>query len=603
MPATHSDNSTRIATDATGAPAPLELRPTEAAFAAELRRVRPSLEGSFAAELPGARAAVLARLWRALQWEPLPLARADRARLSGPDRRAYDVGAPDPGYAVRLGTVAHTHPAALLEALRLPGSDTLLGEIEHSVVSMALSRAGARTAACAGTAPRAGAAPAGESSAGDLLAAERSVVDGHPYHPCCRSRPGFSVADQLAYAPEHGSDVELELIAVSERDALLVGDWPEALRDRSSGTLLIPAHPWQARNVLPALGFAPDGHPRLTAAPLMSVRTLAPFTLGPGTLGLGTRGPGTLGPGTRGPHLKTSLSLRMTSSVRDISGGSVRNALTLSGLLDGLVRRLGRLGTHGGQGGGTDGSARDSTGDSADGPLRITRNLASCAALVDGEPSRDLAVIVRQSPTEGLRHGERVVPLAALAVNPPRTGDLTAWLTDFARLTWPPLLRLLDWGVALEAHGQNLLVVLDRADRPLRLVYRDLADIRVSPARLARAGIDHPPVTGHVVSDDPAVLRRKLFGSLVGGTLGGLVSGFGGGDRAEEARLWHTVAAEARTTADQVLRDPADRHALLHAPLPLKALTLMRLDGTPSGDQWTAADNPLATTDGQPRSW
>ncbi|MBF9071571.1 IucA/IucC family protein [Streptacidiphilus fuscans] len=534
------------------------LRPAEAVFAAELHRVRPELDAGFAAELPGARAAVLARLWRALRLEPLPLSAADRARLSGPDRRAYDIGAPDPGYAVRLGATAYTHPAALLEALRLPGSDTLLGEIEHSVVSLALSRAGARA--------RSERKPVGlidstdsiDLAAAELITAERSIVDGHPYHPCCRSRPGFSVADQLAYAPEHGADIELELIAVPERDALLTGAWPEALRDRASGTLLLPAHPWQARTVLPPLGFAPSGR-RLTAAPLMSVRTLAPLA-------------------TTGPHLKTSLSLRMTSSIRDISGGSVRNALAVSGLLDAVVGRL-------------------------DGSLRITRNLASCAALVDAEPSPDLAVIVRQPPTEGLREGERVLPLAALAERPPTGLSAARWLTAFARLAWPALLRLLDWGVALEAHGQNLLVVLDPADRPVRLVYRDLADIRVSPARLARAGIDHPPVTGHVVSDDPVVLHRKLFGSLVGGAFGGLVSGFGGGDRSMEARLWQTVAAEARAAAAQVLHDPADRDALLHEPLPLKALTLMRLDGTAPGDRWTTADNPLVPPDGQPQAW
>ncbi|MEZ0069185.1 siderophore synthetase component [Streptacidiphilus sp. MAP12-20] len=523
---------------------PPSARPAELAFAAELHRVRPALDAAFAAELPGARAAVLARLWRALLLEPLPLDPADRARLTGPERRAYDIDAAPPGYTVSLGATGFTHPAALLEALRLPGSAALLAEIEHSVVSLALSRAGAQAV--------------GSAAPLDTLEdAERSVVDGHPYHPCCRSRPGFSVADQLAFAPEHGADVELELVPVPRERALLVGDWPEhlwasgACRGRSADTVLLPVHPWQAREVLPALGLAPGGE-RLTAAPLMSVRTLAP------------RGGGL--------HLKTSLSLRMTSAVRDISGASVRNAMAVSGLLEGVVARL-------------------------DGSLTVTRNLAAGAALVGGEPSPDLAVIVRESPGARLAVGERVVPLAALAAHPVKTADPAVWLADFARLAWPPLLRLLDWGVALEAHGQNLLVVMDEADRPVRLVYRDLADIRVSPRRLARAGIAHPPIGGHVVDDDPLVLRRKLFGSLVGSSFGGLVSGFGGGDRAEEARLWGAVAAEARRAARVLLRDQGDRRALLSEPLPAKALTLMRLDGLadrPRGDQWTAVDNPLA---------
>ncbi|NEC78128.1 IucA/IucC family siderophore biosynthesis protein, partial [Streptomyces sp. SID7958] len=61
-----------------------------------------------------------------------------------------------------------------------------------------------------------------------------------------------------------------------------------------------------------------------------------------------------------------------------------------------------------------------------------------------------------------------------------------------ARLALAVGLRLLELGVALEAHGQNLLVVLSPSGEPRRLVYRDLADIRVSPARLARHGIRVP---------------------------------------------------------------------------------------------------------------
>lgn len=68
---------------------------------------------------------------------------------------------------------------------------------------------------------------------------------------------------------------------------------------------------------------------------------------------------------------------------------------------------------------------------------------------------------------------------------------------------------------------------------PLRLVYRDLADIRVSPARLARHGIPAPQLTGRIVTDDEPTLRRKLFGSLVAGALGATA-----GSRRRCARRW-----------------------------------------------------------------
>jgi hypothetical protein len=68
---------------------------------------------------------------------------------------------------------------------------------------------------------------------------------------------------------------------------------------------------------------------------------------------------------------------------------------------------------------------------------------------------------------------------------------------------------VLELGVALEAHGQNLLVVLSPANAPVRLVYRDLADIRISPARLARHGIPATPLSGRLTTDDDTALRRK----------------------------------------------------------------------------------------------
>ncbi|MGJ3561566.1 IucA/IucC family C-terminal-domain containing protein [Streptomyces sp. INA 01156] len=98
---------------------------------------------------------------------------------------------------------------------------------------------------------------------------------------------------------------------------------------------------------------------------------------------------------------------------------------------------------------------------------------------------------------------------------------LPAWRARFARLALTVGLRLLDLGVALEAHGQNLLVVLEPDGEPVRLVYRDLADLRVSPERLARHGVPVPELPARMVTDDEPALRRKLFGSLVAGALAG----------------------------------------------------------------------------------
>lgn len=202
--------------------------PAEAEVAEELAAVRPALLTRYAAELPGARAAVLTRLWRALAHEPLPwITDRDQGRegltLRLGDGRRLHGPAPDP-YAtaayvtvVRLDGVAYEHPARLMTDLAVPHCVDFAVELAHSVASLALSRAGQ------------------EGHTDEWPACDREweqrVVDGHPYHPGCRSRPGFSVAEQFAYGPEHRPLVALGMLPVRAEECLVTGVWPDDMRD------------------------------------------------------------------------------------------------------------------------------------------------------------------------------------------------------------------------------------------------------------------------------------------------------------------------------------------------------------------------------------
>ncbi|WP_405959987.1 IucA/IucC family siderophore biosynthesis protein [Streptomyces sp. NBC_00024] len=499
------------------------LSDAEAALGADLGAVRPDLTLPYTSALPGARAAVLSRLWRGLVHEPVPwvvrrdaaggdgvtLHLADGRRLHGPAVDAY-------GTAARVEDVwfderSYDRPARLMTALAVPHSAAFAAELDHSVASLALSRANR-------TAP---AASLDSSSARESWEWEQLIVDGHPFHPNCRSRPGFSAADQLAYGPEHRQVVRLGLAPVE--DALVVGEWPEAWRD--GGRVLVPVHPWQAAHVLKSpLGEVIEAHP------LMSLRTLA------------------LPDG--GPHVKTALSARLTSSVRDISAYSIETSAIVSDFMAEVSART-------------------------DGLLHVTRTLGAVTA---GSP--DLAAVLRESPETyaDTATGERVLPVAALAETElPRS---PSWLADFTRLTLTVALRLLDLGVALEAHGQNLLVVLSPSGAPRRLVYRDLADIRVSPARLARHGVPAPAMTGRIITDDETTLRRKLFGALITGTLGATAGST-------------PVLREALSLAVRDLPRTPDLGTLLEGPVPTKALTLMRLSPERPGDIWAELPSPL----------
>ncbi len=490
----------------------------EAAIAEELAAVRPGLLPRYTARLPGARAAVLTRLWRALAHEPLPWLTGRESGAHGLALRLADGRTPrgpraDPyatrAYvtAVRLDRERYEDPARLVAALGVPHGSAFAAELAHSVASLALSRAGADH-------PK-------EWPEKDWEWEQR-VVDGHPFHPNCRSRPGFSVADQLAYGPEHGPVVELGTVPAAAADCLLSGTWPDELRD--GGRLLLPVHPWQAAHVLkrPYDRWRP-------ARPLMSLRTLAL-------------------PG--GPHVKTALSARLTSSVRDISVSSVRSAAALSAFAEDLAART-------------------------DGLLHITRTLGAATA-----DSPDLAALLRESPEVYAAPGERVLPVAALA---------TTSLPESPRLAGRVHPAGAHRGAAAAGPrggpwrptGRTSWSSLSADGTPLRLVYRDLADIRISPrpAGPPRHRAARPSPAARSLTTKPPCAASC------------------------SARWWRAPWPPRRARARRspplwprpyrISRTRPISLALRQQPLPTKALTLMRLSPRTPGDQWTVLPNPL----------
>jgi siderophore synthetase component len=224
--------------------------------------------------------------------------------------------------------------------------------------------------------------------------------------------------------------------------------------------------------------------------------------------------------------------------------------------------------------------------------LDVLPDIGGGAALVDGVPDRRLAMVGRYM--RSLAPDEVALPLAALAAPSPATGeplavelaagDPLAFVTDLASVLLPPVFGWLTLGIALEAHGQNMIGVL-RGGRLRRLLYRDFGGVRVSPRRLRGHGIEAPPLQGDVRSDEDEVLRTKVLASAVSTVLGEVIATLGRAGL-DETRAWERVAGVARGVPE------AD--ALFGATLPLKAMTAMRLAERSVDDLWCALPNPLA---------
>jgi siderophore synthetase component len=425
----------------------------------------------------GARAAILGRLWGALYREPIDGVTARRIEAGtliltlhdgrdarGPGSVAAAFARHRPGLAITIGDHTVTSAVELLDAAvpASPRRDRLRAELDNSTLNLARARARAATGTVLPLLDLIG-------TAGSLAYLEQSVVDGHPLHPLCRARTGMSGDDIMRYAPEFRPTIDLPIVAVP----------PE--RWLSTGTGLpprLPMHPWQRDHVLADHPQLRDTGRRIRARPLMSLRTVA-LVADPGW------------------HLKTSVDIQMTSAVRTVSPAAIHNGPAVSRLLTML----------------TDNE-----------PLEILAEVAAGAVLVDGAACRSLAVIRRRAPRTAA--DEITMPFAVLSARSPATGraivteaiggDPEVFFDRLMRLALPPLLRLLRVGVALEAHGQNLLVTFQgRSMTPVRLVYRDMGGVRISPRLLLAAGIEAPPLQGDLASDDPDELRTKFAAAFL----------------------------------------------------------------------------------------
>ncbi|HEX9315627.1 MAG TPA: IucA/IucC family protein, partial [Actinomycetota bacterium] len=628
--------------------------PAEQQALTALRAAHPHLAAGFAPALRQARAVGLGKLWSALAREQLDgitvAAEEYHATLLLPDgtgvrgqRRLTELFAEHPpGLSVtRSGSgQAIDHPVALLDAVirsrrgRVCSTEwrQLSDEIAGSVANHALALVGESWRRARLDDPGSSGALAWarrRSAAGmefsPLAVFEQAVVDGHPLHPCARIRGGMTPEDLLAYAPEWADEVALGVVAVERSTyrevrlaapgvSCLVQRWHPSAAGAASAHLrsigrdpasyeLLPVHPWQLRRTVPqryeaALGdlrIVPIPRAAIAARPLLSLRTFAARA------------------DRRGPHWKTSVDVRLTTAVRIVSPEAARNGPVISGVVAEICRREEGFG----------------------GRFRALAELASGSyrPSADDPPgaAASLAAIARDSPERHVAAGEVALPAAALAARSPLTGrplladvldelepnepkgrslpDAAAsFLEAYCACSLPPLLTLLSgWGVALEPHGENLVVVLCRG-LPVRVLYRDFGGIRISSSRLARRGLAPPPMSGAVPTEDEDELRAKCLFPLLVTNLGQVVAALARVGACDAGRLWEIVGRRCRGAYAELKRETAirahaqrDEDALFGPTLPVKSMLRVQLSATPHVPQWVAVPNPLAEVPGRLR--
>jgi siderophore synthetase component len=435
----------------------------------------------------------------------------------------------------------------------------------------------------------------------------------------------MSVNDVFTYAPEWADEVALGLVAIANGSlaqssftqssfgqactrrgmTAVLRRWHPAAIDAALNYLsatrreatdfeLLPVHPWQLRRVLPQrfAGALAEGRlivipqVRIPARPLLSLRTLAVAT------------------DRQAVHIKTAVDVRLTTAVRGISPGIAHNGPLVSALMAEIHRRERGFGGR---------------------FASLAEWIGASYRPAPGEPrttASSLAAILRESPECHVRNGEVALPVAALAARAPLSGHPVAgevldelarggcgapaeaagtFLAGYCDCLLPALLTLLSrWGIALEPHGQNTVVVL-RGGLPVRVLYRDFGGVRISPSRLAQAGVNPPTLVEPLLTEDVEELRARLFFPLVQTNLGQVVATLARVGGSDPHRLWRLVAQRCRSVYATLTADPAiavqargDEIALVSPTLPTKSMLRVHLSADPHTSQWVAVPNPLA---------
>ncbi len=401
----------------------------------------------------------------------------------------------------------------------------------------------------------------------ELLELEHAYLDGHlTGHPLLvanKGRLGFSAEDSERYAPEARRPFRLWWLAVqrglaefrgtpdlsehavigSELDAQTVERFRAVLSDagRDPDTYVwLPCHPWQRDHVLRTqwapqlangqiveLGEAPDSY-----LPTQSIRTV-----------MNLDHPERL-------QVKLPLKILNTSVYRGIPEHCSLAAPMTTQWLRGLWDRDEWISKTG----------AELLGEVASVTVRHPQ-LSDAQCAPPGVPyqwTETLGCIWREPLDPRLQPGETAWPLAAVlhldgAGEPlvralaERSGtDLRTWVRALVAALLRPLLHLVHgYGITVNPHGENVLVICGPEGLPARIVVKDLVDdVNVSTDPVPERGLE-PDSHHRVLPRKPwHVLRQYLVDALLLGVFGPLADLLEDDGSLPPGEFWSLVRAE-----------------------------------------------------------
>ncbi|MBA5608433.1 IucA/IucC family siderophore biosynthesis protein [Duganella sp. FT3S] len=440
---------------------------------------------------------------------------------------------------------------------------------------------------------------------------EAQLGDGHLYHPCFRSRMGFSLDDHLRYGPEFARPFTLVWLAIarhaSETHTLPGIDYEQFLASQLGEA----EYHWLQERVAQQ-GHAPDNYRLLPVHPWQwehRVRQHYADWLADGTLLYLGQGQGqwlaqqsirslsSLDGGQR-CDIKLPLAIANSSADRILSDHHVHNAPRISRWLAGICRDDPYL---------------------ADGPRLALLTEPAGITVAHGRQLPGaygmLGAIWRTAPGSLLAPGEQLFPMTALTTRAPEGGlTIAPWLAQHGTERWvhallaamvPPLLHLMmAHGVLLECHAQNTLLIL-RDGLPCRIAVRDLPGglhyLPAAGAAAQQAGLRAAPAyrdalnaSAGFVFNAETEARGYLLEVMFFINLGELAWRLERQHGYAEVRFWHAAACAVLDYQEQfpAMAERQRQFDLLGPTLRIECLATRRLLGG-STQRLRTVRNPL----------
>lgn len=362
---------------------------------------------------------------------------------------------------------------------------------------------------------------------------EAWATQGHPYHPCHKTKLGFSTTAYLKYSPEFNQDIHLPIAAIdksivhveAETNHFNYNEWfaktyPQAwlawldkmTMEGLSTEKFYPIfiHPWQYENTHATLFHDEIVNKKLILFHDIYINTKASLSFR--TLIVNDE--------PHQPHIKLPVAVHSTSAMRTITPASIHNGPKIGNVLGKILQKESHLNHF----------------------IRLASEV--CGMHIkhpDSDIAKHLGIIYRINPANFVNQNQCPIVVAALFETSPVTqsallieiihsaaGDtLDAALNFFdsyCRIVITAYLDLfLIYGVALEGHQQNTIAVFENK-LPKFMIARDLGGVRIHAPTLLKQGFDlqaHPDSA--TITNNRQEVTNKFLHSVIQYHLGEII--------------------------------------------------------------------------------